>query len=569
MQECQRHHQKLQHRLQQLQQQQMQLTQRLYRMSNPSSGQSMPQTQPQQQQFDTQKPSRQQKKIQHQQQQFAQKQMQYQTSEPRNENSSQMSEQPPSWNQCNAPSFDAPAKPQRPQQQFQQQQISQNPRLQSMVDSWGTAAATPYYAAPSGPCGPTRAPFMDWAPEDQVIEQNFNDASNGAPSMGPGESDFRGFKRDWQRPPDQQQVPQKQQPFQPNLRMQYMPQQEQLLQQEPNLRMQQEQLLQSQMEHMQVLQMRQAQKSQQQQQQQQKQFQRGGGMHAMEPSGFQARMPGGGAASGRHHAMSNSQAGDKLSVTMPNEDTFLLGHNMADFLRSNSSSTGPGTMKAQLQALSFEDPGCVFIVRRINKLGFASSGQLQNHFAKYGEVKSVHVSHSRVKSLRPQADRRTPSVQWRLRAAALGFVVMQSRDAIQRILEDGPEHEVQTVMVRVHPFHRRCISENEPEAEGEPQGMEMGMLPDHFFQDLPAEQMAQQPLGGSMPMPHRRMQPFEDTTPQFQPVWNPLGMPYPSPDATIEGGAAFGMCEGMPLSSGLLYVSEQDLQDAMPAQYED
>lgn len=254
-------------------------------------------------------------------------------------------------------------------------------------------------------------------------------------------------------------------------------------------------------------------------------------------------------------------------------------------------------MKAQLQALSMEDPGCVFIVRRINKLGFASSGQLRLHFSKYGEVKSVHVSHSRVKSLRPQADRRTPSVQWRLRAAALGFVVMQSRDAIQRILEDGPEHEIQTVMVRVHPFHRRCISNEEPESEVPPMGEQLGggLLAEHFFEELPAEQMAAA-LGGSMQLApgsmqpfedayvkhgHRHRhhqvvqlapgstQPFEDTTPQFQPVWSPLGMPYPIPEATIEGGAAFGMCEGMPMSPGLLYVSEQDLQDAMPAQYED
>jgi len=171
--------------------------------------------------------------------------------------------------------------------------------------------------------------------------------------------------------------------------------------------------------------------------------------------------------------------------------------------------TGPETMKSQLQALSLEDPAHVFIVRRINKLGFASSSQLRYYFSRYGEVKSVYVSHSRVKSLRPMGGRRSPNVQWRLRAAALGFVVMRSSEAIQFILQDGPEHDVNSVMVRVHPFHRRNVAQN---GEAETNGLDMD--------------------GAGSP-------------------------------------AAYGLNDGIPLSPGLMYVSEQDLQDAMPAQYED
>lgn len=203
-------------------------------------------------------------------------------------------------------------------------------------------------------------------------------------------------------------------------------------------------------------------------------------------------------------------------------------------LMAARQQAGPETMKSQLQALSFEDPSRVFIVRRINKLGFASSGQLRLYFSRYGEVKSVHVSHSRVKSLRT-SERGSP-VQWRLRAAALGFVVMCSKEAVEFILQDGPEHEVNFVLVRVHPFHRHSNT-SESEAIG-PDAPGSGVFQDEECGDLPHEQ-----------------------------IW-PLGMP-PPPEMPGEGPLAYGLCDGNPLGPGLMYVSEQDLQDAMPAQYED
>lgn len=126
-----------------------------------------------------------------------------------------------------------------------------------------------------------------------------------------------------------------------------------------------------------------------------------------------------------------------------------------------SGSSGGGslaaadTMKAQLQALQLEDPGTIFIARRINKLGFASAELLRMYFAHYGQVKGVYVSHSRVKSLRGGNKRWPANAQWRLRAAALGFVVMGGADAAQRILCEGPEHIINGVPVRVHAFHSR------------------------------------------------------------------------------------------------------------------
>lgn len=118
------------------------------------------------------------------------------------------------------------------------------------------------------------------------------------------------------------------------------------------------------------------------------------------------------------------------------------------------------TMKAQLQALQLEDPATVFIARRINKLGFSSADHLRTYFSRYGEVKDVYVSHSRVKSLRPLGERRVPNdAHWRLRAAALGFLVMVSAEARAQILREGPEHIINSVAVRVHSFHRRSFAE--------------------------------------------------------------------------------------------------------------
>mmetsp|Transcript_38388 Transcript_38388/g.90286 ORF Transcript_38388/g.90286 Transcript_38388/m.90286 type:complete len:564 (+) Transcript_38388:3-1694(+) len=124
---------------------------------------------------------------------------------------------------------------------------------------------------------------------------------------------------------------------------------------------------------------------------------------------------------------------------------------------AHANSVPPSdTMKAQLQALQEEDPAAVFIARRINKLGFTSAEQLRTYFSRYGWVKGVYVSHSRVKSSRPYI-KGAPSgeTHWRLRAAALGFVVMASTDATARILADGPDVVVNGVIVRVQQFNRR------------------------------------------------------------------------------------------------------------------
>lgn len=129
-----------------------------------------------------------------------------------------------------------------------------------------------------------------------------------------------------------------------------------------------------------------------------------------------------------------------------------------------ASQVNMESMKTHLQGLQKENPANVFIARRINKLGLSSSEVLRSHFSQYGQVNGVYVSHSRVK-LPPH--RRKSEGQWRLRAAALGFVVMDSPDATSRILADGPEHCVNGVTVLAHPFYRWTGAQLDREEEEE------------------------------------------------------------------------------------------------------
>mmetsp|Transcript_45907 Transcript_45907/g.109336 ORF Transcript_45907/g.109336 Transcript_45907/m.109336 type:complete len:232 (-) Transcript_45907:20-715(-) len=129
---------------------------------------------------------------------------------------------------------------------------------------------------------------------------------------------------------------------------------------------------------------------------------------------------------------------------------------------NNHQPEQANTMRASLQALQTEDPTCVFIARRINKLGFESPTTLKTYFSKnYGEVKSVHVSHSMVKGNR-SGDPVEDGVHWRKRPAALGFVVMMDAETTQKILSDGPELTVEGVQVVVQAFQRH----SEHTAEG-------------------------------------------------------------------------------------------------------
>eukprot|EP00929_Paragymnodinium_shiwhaense_P081417 TRINITY_DN42589_c1_g1_i2.p1 TRINITY_DN42589_c1_g1~~TRINITY_DN42589_c1_g1_i2.p1 ORF type:complete len:219 (+),score=44.66 TRINITY_DN42589_c1_g1_i2:561-1217(+) len=104
-------------------------------------------------------------------------------------------------------------------------------------------------------------------------------------------------------------------------------------------------------------------------------------------------------------------------------------------------------MKDQLLKLQQEDPACVFICRKIKKLGFESPDSLRAYFGKYGEVRAVLVSHSR--------GRTAGSVNQKAfkRPAAIGFCLMAEADATAKILA-SEEHDVNGVTVSVQAFRQ-------------------------------------------------------------------------------------------------------------------
>eukprot|EP00931_Biecheleriopsis_adriatica_P042547 TRINITY_DN2425_c0_g1_i1.p1 TRINITY_DN2425_c0_g1~~TRINITY_DN2425_c0_g1_i1.p1 ORF type:complete len:545 (-),score=142.69 TRINITY_DN2425_c0_g1_i1:440-2074(-) len=125
--------------------------------------------------------------------------------------------------------------------------------------------------------------------------------------------------------------------------------------------------------------------------------------------------------------------------------------------RITGPTTSPGdvppqaeTLRMHLRSLLSVDSNRVLIVRKINRLGFASPNILKEHFAWYGTVENVLVAHSRVKSGGGQA-----GIVSRLRPSGLGFVVMSKTEEADAILAQGPEQQVCNTLIRVQKFERR------------------------------------------------------------------------------------------------------------------
>jgi len=124
--------------------------------------------------------------------------------------------------------------------------------------------------------------------------------------------------------------------------------------------------------------------------------------------------------------------------------------------RARSPETGSGqrdTLRSHLTELSTEDPGCIFITRRINKLGFRSREILQQHYSQYGEVSRVLVAHSKVKPFRDS------SGQLRTRPGGLGLIVMRKAPVVKKILALGEEQMVAGHQIRIQCFERPKVDE--------------------------------------------------------------------------------------------------------------
>jgi hypothetical protein len=113
-----------------------------------------------------------------------------------------------------------------------------------------------------------------------------------------------------------------------------------------------------------------------------------------------------------------------------------------------SQSMHKDTLRSHLTEVSMEDPACIFIARRINKLGFRSREVLRQHYAQYGEVSRVLVAHSKVKPFRDAYG------QLRTRPGGLGLIVMKTVADVLTILAVGEEHIVAGHQIRVQAFER-------------------------------------------------------------------------------------------------------------------
>jgi len=116
------------------------------------------------------------------------------------------------------------------------------------------------------------------------------------------------------------------------------------------------------------------------------------------------------------------------------------------------AAKGAQTLSSSLQVLSNEDPDCLFIVRRINKLGFKASRILKQSFSAYGQVVRVLVAHSTV---RQQDERSLQAV--RRRPSSLGFVQMASAEAARQVLAQGCEQEVNGSLILVQKFEHKVV----------------------------------------------------------------------------------------------------------------
>mmetsp|Transcript_28619 Transcript_28619/g.52069 ORF Transcript_28619/g.52069 Transcript_28619/m.52069 type:complete len:761 (+) Transcript_28619:83-2365(+) len=123
-------------------------------------------------------------------------------------------------------------------------------------------------------------------------------------------------------------------------------------------------------------------------------------------------------------------------------------------LEGGSQSASRDTLRSHLTQLSKEDPKCIFIVRRINKLGFRSRDVLRAHFAHYGEVCKVLVAHSKVKPFRDSDG------QLKTRPGGLGLVVMRNTAVVDKILAEGEEQLVAGHQIRVSAFEKPQVTYN-------------------------------------------------------------------------------------------------------------
>jgi len=123
-----------------------------------------------------------------------------------------------------------------------------------------------------------------------------------------------------------------------------------------------------------------------------------------------------------------------------------------------------GSLRDDLERLKEHDAQQCLIVRRIKRLGLGSPEILRKHFASFGGVKEMLISHSfEKKSAKCRADR--------VRPAALGFVIMDSVDGAQAALLAGPTIMIGDVDVEVKIFESLEQLQQRDGTDAQPSGL--------------------------------------------------------------------------------------------------
>jgi hypothetical protein len=122
------------------------------------------------------------------------------------------------------------------------------------------------------------------------------------------------------------------------------------------------------------------------------------------------------------------------------------------------------TLRSNLEYLRSKDASCVFVARKINKLGFKSRSHLHNYFSSYGKVVRVLVAHSKMK---PEDDRYSKT-----RPGNFGLVVMASPAEVQRILAQGQAHLIEGFEILVHRFEHAQMENECQDDEGRSVGIQ-------------------------------------------------------------------------------------------------
>jgi hypothetical protein len=106
--------------------------------------------------------------------------------------------------------------------------------------------------------------------------------------------------------------------------------------------------------------------------------------------------------------------------------------------------TEENTLRANLRKLASIDSKRVFMVRKISNLGLRSPELLKKYFSKFGSVENVFVTHSIDKRIgNPH------SPQAHIRAAGMGFIVMEKAEDVVNIFQQGLEHTVSGTLIAV------------------------------------------------------------------------------------------------------------------------